>query len=193
MNQTHLSDDRLIEICLARPALPDDHLAGCPACESRRTALTRMLDDISEAAAAEADLAFPEDRLSRQRVRILHRIDLEGRPGRVIAFPAASAADAPATRTRPASRWVAGAAAAGLLIGLIAGHLAHDLRGSARPAPAPKVAAADRGASGLRPVSTTLSDDEFLGQVEIALGSNGPAALRPLDVLTPRAWDAAAR
>jgi len=37
--------------------------------------------------------------------------------------------------------------------------------------------------------SISMSDDEFLGQVKAAVGSTGPAALRPLDALTPRAWD----
>ena len=40
----------------------------------------------------------------------------------------------------------------------------------------------------VRTVSTG-SDDEFYGQVELAFGSAGPAALRPLDVLTPRVSD----
>jgi hypothetical protein len=42
----------------------------------------------------------------------------------------------------------------------------------------------------LRAVSTSLSDDEFLGEVEAA-GNLGPPALRPLDALTPRAWEVA--
>ena len=196
MNQKHLSDDRLIEMCLAGAAAqaPDPHLVTCPECEHRRAALTQMLGHLSEAAAVEADAAFPEDRLARQKARILHRIDIEGRPGRVIAFPASQPAEAAPLRTRPASRWVAGAAAAGLVIGLLAGHLAHDLGGGARVVPAPQVVVNDAAAPlSLRPVSTTLSDDEFLGQVELAIGSNGPAALRPLDVLTPRAWEVAAR
>jgi hypothetical protein len=29
----------------------------------------------------------------------------------------------------------------------------------------------------------------LLGQIEAAVDSSGPAALRPLDALTPRAWD----
>jgi hypothetical protein len=33
------------------------------------------------------------------------------------------------------------------------------------------------------------SDDELLGQVELAASGVGPALLRPLDALTPRAWD----
>jgi len=40
----------------------------------------------------------------------------------------------------------------------------------------------------VRAVSTS-SDDDFYGQVELAFGSAAPAALRPLDVLTPRVTD----
>ena len=40
----------------------------------------------------------------------------------------------------------------------------------------------------LRAVSTTMSDDEFLGQVEMAIGSHGPAALRPLDASMFATW-----
>jgi hypothetical protein len=195
MNQKHLTDDRLIEMCVAGTGTQatDPHLASCPECEGRRVTLTQMLCDLSDAAAADADAAFPEDWLARQRARILQRIDIEGRPGRVIAFPASHPQEPAVLRRRPASRWVAGAAAAGLVIGLLAGHLAHDLPGATRVVP-PQVVANDSPAPlGLRAVSTTMSDDEFLGQVEIAIGSNGPAALRPLDVLTPRAWDVAAQ
>jgi hypothetical protein len=42
----------------------------------------------------------------------------------------------------------------------------------------------------LQAVTSTLSDDEFLGQIEMALVSPGAKALRPLDALTPRAWEA---
>jgi hypothetical protein len=38
-------------------------------------------------------------------------------------------------------------------------------------------------------VAASLSDDELLGQIEAAVGSTGPAALRALDAVTPRAWD----
>jgi len=194
MNQKHLSDNRLIEMCLTgdtRSAEP--HLVACGECERRREALTRMLEDVSESAAAEADAVFPADRLARQQASILHRIELDGRPGRVIAFPAGHPQEPAVQRTRPASRWVAGAAAAGLLIGLLAGHLAHELPDTGVAA-GPQFAATDSASSiALRAVSTTMSDDEFLGLVEMAVGGNGPAALRPLDALTPRAWEVAAQ
>ncbi len=48
--------------------------------------------------------------------------------------------------------------------------------------------AAAAGARGDAP-TVSASDDEFFGQVELAFGSAGPAALRSLDALTPRASD----
>lgn len=194
MNPRHLSDDRLIEICLEGAATPatEPHLVACAECELRRETLTRMLEDISESAALEADAVFPADRLARQQARILHRIDLEGRPSRVIAFPAGQPQEPVVLRTRPARRWVAAAAAAGLVIGMLAGHFAHELPGAARVGPQP-LANESGSAVTLRAVATTMTDDEFLGQVELAIGGNGPVALRPLDVLTPRAWEVAAQ
>lgn len=196
MSQKHVSDDHLIDLCLAGPVrgTADPHVQACPECSQRHAALTQMLGDIAYGAGMEADAAFPEDRLARQKARILHRIDLDGRPGRIIAFPAGQPQEPVVLRTRPASRWVAGAAAAGLIIGLLAGHLAHDLPGGARVPPARQIVAGEPAAPvAVRPVSTAMSDDEFLGQVEMAIGMNGPAALRPLDVMTPRAWEVAAQ
>lgn len=196
MNQRHLSDDRLIELSLTGVAAPaeEPHLAACGECEGRRAALMDMLDGIAQTATLEADAAFPAERLARQHARILHRIEQEGRPARVIAFPAGHPQAPVMMRSRPASRWVAGAAAAGLVIGLLAGHLAHELPGGRRVVAPQQIVSNESGsARALRPVSTTLSDDEFLGQIEVAVDSGGPAALRPLDALTPRAWDVAAR
>jgi hypothetical protein len=89
-------------------------------------------------------------------------------------------------------RWIAGAAAAGLLIGVAAGHLAHDLPGGIRPVPSS--ATASRGPQPtLQAVSTTMSEEEFLGLLEIAIETTGGSALRPLDDLTPRVWEVAAQ
>jgi hypothetical protein len=189
MSHPHLSDDELFEICFDLEVSSSDraHLEGCQACQSRKSSLAGTLDDISAAATQEADDAFPAERLARQRARILQRIDQQGRPGRVIAFPAAHAQETAARRVRRA-RWgtVAAAVAASFLVGLIAEHLAHDFPGGRRAAPVQRSQLS---------VSTTqaravISDDELLGQVELAASGVGPAVLRPLDVLTPRAWDA---
>ncbi len=158
--------------------------------------IAALLAEYSAAVTAEADAAFPAERLARQQARILQRLEQEGRPGKVIAFPAGHAHEAPPLRARPGMRWIAGAAAAGLIIGVVAGHLTHDFSNRATGR-APQIAAV-RPDSGmetvtLRAVSTTLSEEEFLGQLEMAIEGNRSASLQPLDELTPRVWEIASR
>jgi hypothetical protein len=192
----HLSDDRLIELGMSDlgatgfgAAGPDPHLAGCAECQSRYTGLVRLLDEVTTMAVSEADATFPADRLARQQARILQRIEQDGRPGRLITFPASHPHAPLLVRSRPASRWVAAAAVAGMVVGLLTGQMLPV----GISAPASQIVSNEASSSlTLRAVSTTLSDDEFLGQVEAA-GSAGPAALRPLDALTPRAWEVATR
>ena len=184
--KSHLNDERLIELCVGGSPVGDPHVDGCPVCRARCASLMAWLGEVSDVAAAEADVAFPADRLARQQTRILHRIEQEGRPGRLIAFPAGHPQPPMLVRTRPARRWVAAAAVAGLVVGLLTGQL---IPVGQTITSAPRMVSNESGAAApLRAVSTTLSDDEFLGQVEDA-GTTGPAALRPLDALTPRAWE----
>jgi hypothetical protein len=188
MNERHLSDDRLIEICVAGAPLPAEgaHLVQCGRCEQRRVSIVEILGEIDAAATADADAAFPPDRLQRQQARIALRIEQDGRPGRVLTFPAT-----PPTltgRARPHMRWAAAAAAAAFFVGMVAGHLVHELPREDQPT-AGIVVGNEADAVPLRAVSTTFSEDEFLGQIELAAARNGPAALRPLDDMTPRAWE----
>jgi hypothetical protein len=200
MTQPHLSDDRLIEVCLLEvpSAVEQQHLGSCARCDVRRARLQSLLDDVSGTAAAEADAAFPPERLARQQARILAHLLHDGRPAKVIAFPAGNAHELLASRTRPSTRWVAAAAVAGLVIGVIAGRFGHDYpfpgrAGSARvvvarTAEAPELRAGNTGT--LREVSVDISDEEFLSQIELAIDGPAAAALQPLDDLTPRAWEA---
>lgn len=186
MSHPHLSDDRLIEICFNFEVTSSDrtHLQTCEACETRRSNLAGTLDDIGAVMTQQAEDAFPAERLARQRARILQRVEQDGRPARVIAFPAGHTHDMP-QRLRPA-RWVtvAAAVAASFVVGLLAEHLAHDIPGTRQSIPA------TRAQTNIpSPQIRTSSDDELLGQVELAASGVGPAALRPLDVMTPRAWD----
>jgi hypothetical protein len=180
----HLSDDQLIELCLGDAA----PLADCSSCEARRADLAALLTEVSTTANHEADAAFPADRLARQQARILLRLEQDGRQGRLITFPG-HAQEPPPSRVRPGTRWIAAAAAAAFVIGLLAGHLAHDL--PAATAGEPVVRAIDTPpATTLRAVATTFSEDEFLGQIELAADSPGPGtALRALHDVTPRAWE----
>ena len=189
MTHRHLSDDRLIEICFDLEVTSSDrvHLQTCDVCASRRSTLVETLDDVETAMTQTADEAFPAERLARQRARILQRVEQDGRPARVIAFPAGHTHESVPRRVRPA-RWgaVAAAVAASFLVGLLAEHLAHDLPGTRQSM------AAQRTQASVPPTqvrAAIASDDELLGQVELAASAIGPAALRPLDALTPRAWD----
>jgi len=189
MTARHLSDDRLVEICLDGAHAADRHLAGCAACEARRARIARLLTETSAVATAEADRAFGDERLARQRARILQRLEHEGRPGRLITFPA-SQAPVPALRSRPRTRWIAVAASAGLVIGLLAGQVSQQFRGGAWM---PAAASLEPDAPALQAVSMTLSEEELLGQLELVTEGTTGSALRPLDDLTPRVWEVAAQ
>jgi len=146
---------------------------------------------VAAALNAEVDALFPDDRLQRQRTRILQRIDQQGRPGRVIAFPAGQGrTHGSLLHGTPTTRWVAAAAVVAFIAGVVAGQrLPNEFRFNhpvqvvaSRPAP-------ETTGTTLRNSATlTPSDDEFLGEVEMAAQSR-PEVLRHIDALTPRAWD----
>jgi hypothetical protein len=190
MPRSHLSDDRLIDVCLDNADYPAErnHLDSCPECAERGAQLSRMITDIAAVTVAEADAAFSVERLAKQRARILQRLEQEGRAGRVITFPS-NLSQRPSLRGRPGMRWVAGAAAAGLLIGVVAGHLAHVVVPSGSPT---HVVLQPPGTT-LHAVSTTLSEEEFLGMLEVAIEGTTGASLRPLDDMTPLVWEVAAQ
>jgi hypothetical protein len=186
---SHVGDDRLVTACVGGPSPAEEaHFAVCEACAARRRTLERLLDEVAAAADAQTHAAFPEERLAAQRSKILDRIAHAGQPGQVIAFPTSAGAPTRPFRTRPSSRWVAAAAAAGLAVGLLVGLSFPGARRGAQP---PSLTASTRvdGAQGVfLPAAIRLSEDDFLGQVEIAV--SGPVeVLRTLHELTPTAAD----
>jgi hypothetical protein len=58
--------------------------------------------------------------------------------------------------------------------------------------PGPSRVAASPAAA-FQAVSTSMSEEEFLGRLEIAIEGTGGSALRPLDDLTPLVWEVAAQ
>jgi anti-sigma factor RsiW len=190
MQRGHLTDDRLIEVALAPSATTaeDAHCARCDACAARRAEIERLLRDVGDAASAEADAVFPADRLAAQHARILQRIEQDGRPARVIAFPAGQSSEIRPLRTRPAARWIAAAAAAGLAVGVLAGHLAHDLPTFGRPSRTPAVSTAAARPTSRQPVlrAVVLNDEQLLDEIDHAIEGPSLAVLRPLNDLTPQ-------
>ena len=200
---SHLSADRLTALALiARaPGAEQDaealaHVAGCPACTAALAGFTADADTLRDAAMAETDAVFDDARLEAQRSRILDRLAQMGHAARVLRFPARSreAAMPVTTGTR---RWVSVAAAAGLIIGLLAGQLVHllpwDSR-SDRDAISSSLQSSGRQSPILVPASMTghaLSDDELLDEIEAAVQVRRAHSLRALDELTPVATDLA--
>src|SRR5687767_2808740 len=186
MNERHIPDDRLIDLCTAAPAAAGEqaHLAICLRCESRRVEIVGILTELDDAATAEASTVFPDDKLERQHARILQRVDHDGRPGRLVAFPAHQPSTPFLSPSRPRVRWAAAVAAAAFVAGVLTGQWTHTFTEIDRTPT--HVVANETDDLPLRAVPTTFSEEEFLGQIEAAGSRNSPAALRPLDVMTPR-------
>jgi hypothetical protein len=164
-----------------------EHLARCPRCRARADRLAGVAGAVAAEAVREADAVFSAERLAEQRAHIQRRLERLAHPARVIAFPRAARVSRAGRRPQ---RWVAMAAAAGVIVGLVAG-LALDVRpGRPRP-PAEAVestppfaeASPDPVAPRLDP--STLSDELFLRELEAAALAPHVEALQALDALTP--------
>jgi hypothetical protein len=182
------------------------HLERCDRCAARLDELRTIMSTEREDAMAAADAAFPESRLRAQRSAILARLEQARAGSRVLDFPTF-----PATRTwmtrrdRPAMRWLAGAAAAGLLVGLGAGQAVftgHQLRfhSAAAPTaaggpwtPARWISSGTTDTPHIERVSGA-SEEAFLSDMELVLNKRRNAALRALDEsLAPNAKDRRSR
>jgi hypothetical protein len=203
----HLTDERLIDTYFARVGdrsdldavrAECDHVEGCEVCARRYRTLTTSLERLRQDATAEADAYFTADRLATQRHHIMRHLEGAEHPARVIPFPHA-AAPPRARGHAPFVRWVAAAAAAGLLIGVSAGRLLY-VQWGVSPRAADSVQARASGPALRAPVTgyagITLNrnvDEAFLSEVETAVSQQRIAALQALDAMTPRVQDAVAR
>jgi hypothetical protein len=198
LDRSHPADDRLIALYFGDEAASADnrrivrqHLHGCEACTWRYTELTAPLERLRQDAASEADEVFTSARLSQQRAAVLARLEGAAVEQKVLPFPSATARTNRSLVRRPLFRWVAAAAAAGLLVGVMAGRL-FDFGVSNITAPAP-VARAARPV--LPPIADTVSDspsaevfegDELaLIELDQAVHTQRIAALSALDQITP--------
>jgi hypothetical protein len=192
----HLDDNALTEIWTdaatsGQPA-SHAHLSACAACRTRYASFASWLDRMRDDACAEADEAFPADRLAMQQAQVLRRLEALERPARVIAFPRFTR---PVTSTQGnAQRWVAAAAAAGLVIGLAAGQFV-DIRRTFSPRTAQPQntnarlePARDLAVTTVAPGSSVSDEALFFGP-DTTPNIVPISTLQPMDAITPLARD----
>jgi len=190
----HLQEERLFDSYLAereRGAIDPpvaEHLADCSACSARYAELVSFMDALRRDGDADADGVFTPERLRAQQQQIARRIVQIGRPARVLSFPSRIVRSTlSVSSARPASRWVAAGAVAGLFIGLAVGasyqwngRTGPDLlmRGANTPRLGP---VATRGSS----PAEVAADEAFLSDLEAALERPHTRELQAFDALTP--------
>ncbi len=195
----HLGDDQFADLWSSAVAsgLPaaDPHLDACAECRSRYAGFTGWLDRIHDDGVGEAEEAFPPERLAAQQAQVMRRLEALERPARVIAFPRFSR---PVTSTQGhAQRWIAGAAAAGLVIGLAAGQV-FDLRNMFTPVRTPEAttqisrlgASSPTARPAVVPVSaSSVSDETLYFGGDPTRTTEGLSTLKSIADITPRSRD----
>jgi anti-sigma factor RsiW len=198
MERFHPADDRLIALYFDDEEASADqrravrqHLHGCETCTWRYTELTAPLERLRQDAASEADEVFTPARLDAQRTKILDRLEQGGHGSHLIPFPTSTARLDRAVVRRPITRWVAAAAAAGLLLGVMAGRLVEFGTGrTVTPAPVVREAQATLMAPRLvsdspMPAVGAEYDEAMISEIEDVVQSQRIAALSALDLMTP--------
>jgi hypothetical protein len=194
---SHVPADRLTALALLARA-PEDtqdqqamaHVHRCQACASALARFTADADALRDAAFAGADAIFDDSHLEAQRSRILDRLAQVGHAARVLRFPPRNREAAMPAPTG-SRRWVSVAAAAGLIIGLLAGQLVHLVPWEVRNRD--QTVSSIRQSPVLVPASNggthALTDDELLDEIEAAVQVRRAHSLRALDEITPTATD----
>ena len=192
--------DRLTALALAAHAPQSDqdrallaHVGACHTCAATLSGLTREMDSLRNVACQEADAIFDDTFLDVQRSKILDRLAHFGKAARVLRFPARSR-EAAMPVSPISRRWISVAAAAGLIIGLVAGQLIHfvpwdtRLHRSPLALQAPAVTPRGSGPVIIQASSTvaTSADEDLLDEIDEAMEWRRATSLRALDAFTPR-------
>ncbi len=194
----HPADDRLIALYFGDEGSGADerravrqHLHGCETCTWRYTELTAPLERLRQDAAGEADEVFTPGASRRAACEDSRSSRRGGRraPRHSVPGGASARTDRSIVR-RPMVRWVAAAAAAGLLIGVVAGRLLDNGGGTAvATQQRARVVAALPATSVVSdsPVSTLgrENDEAMLSEIDQAVFNQRIAALSALDQMTP--------
>jgi hypothetical protein len=190
----HLIEERLFDCYLAesrREAIDPptaEHLTDCAPCAARYADLVSFMDSLRTEGSAEADEIFTPERLRVQQQQIARRLRNVGHAARIISFPGRFVRRTLTSSTSRTPRWIAGAAAAGLFVGVALG--AAYQRGPwsqsigtsfARQASTRLNPGATRGYS----AAQLAADDAFLSDLEVALERPHTRELIAFDALTP--------
>jgi anti-sigma factor RsiW len=198
MERFHPADDRLIALYFGDEEAGVDerravrqHLHGCETCTWRYTELTAPLERLRQDAAGEADEVFTPARLDAQRAKVLARLTEEAPASRIIPFPASGARPDRSVVRRPLTRWVAAAAAAGILVGVVGGRLLENgTASSVAKAPVARTVIAalpgsDAVSDSLTETAAIEGDEAVISEIEQAVFTHRITALSALDDLTP--------
>ncbi len=175
LRRGHLSEASIIDAVMSgqRPA----HLERCDLCADRAVELGRWLDETRALGLDAADAVFSPDQLAAQRAQILRRLEQLDEPARVISFPRfAPRVDGRAGGRRVAVSWVAVAAAAGLVIGVIGGQYSARVMTSRVDA---TLADTQPAGTPARPIDTSFLQSEYEEPLTVR-------SLELLDEITPR-------
>ncbi len=191
LGRGHLNDQQFARLWTSGETHP--HLDACADCRARFAGFDAWLLGVGETLRAEADEAFPAERLAAQQAQIARRLETLERPARVIAFP--KAARAVISGHSHVRRWVTVAAAAGLIAGVGIGQVVPlrtviTRQQAAAPSPQFNRTETETRAKKLAPASTSLDDEELLSD---AFTSPKVKNLSALDDMTPHARDYSVR
>ncbi len=176
LRRGHLSERALIDVWTT--GIHPAHLDRCDQCAARALEMSRWLEDVQATGREDADSVFTEDALASQRGQVMARLAQLDRPSKVISFPAASPAILqPYAARRVSPGWLAAAAAAGLMFGVVSIELSHLLPFGGTPAPTQVVTA---------PAASPYDDSDLLNNTYAHPSVGG---LDALDDMTPRVVD----
>ena len=191
----HLHDERLFDCYLAirggetlDPPVAE-HLTDCDECGQRYAGVTRFMESVRLDAAEESDAVFTPEHLRVQQQQIARKLEHIGFPARVISFPGRTGFHRIGSSTpRPARRWIAAAAAAGLFIGVGTGLLLDWERAPGRRSSTvvarQTVLTAPVGRAELA-ADANEDDRAFLSEIELAGDRPRIRELSAVDALTP--------
>jgi len=177
----HLSDRVLVDAYMTgeRPA----HMDRCDICAERAIEFSRWLDDVRALGDADIDAEFPAERMAAQQAQLMRKLEQLDQPARVIAFPKHIRFDDRVSQgRRVAPGWLAAAAAAGLLLGVVGTKLSSQFTSPA-VASAPVTTSAQVTVDPAQAANINRVDEEEMTH-QVRPGS---VEFQALDGMTPRA------